>query len=332
MSNKTKKQHYVPQFYLKNFANKNKNGFFIYCYDINQNKQYPANIRNIAEEKDFYKIGSENFEEFFQNTEELASPIINNLSKTKKIKPLNISRNRYKLSFFMSVQYFRTNEMRQDLLENFSKISNHLKKYPMNTKMEMFNNQIDKKFIKHHQINFINKSSQEMTASLVSKKWIVLKNKTEIEFITSDNPIVLYNPNGLLGFACEHIHIFYPINPKLCLCLLDPENYSNYKEPKKFKNNEIILNIMKTKEHNINSIDEINFINDLQAMNATQHIFSKNDNFDRIKYLTEHKKIIPSNERERVKMKVLKNPKNGNDILVFSHPNDNLNFEFKEFY
>ena len=66
MLNKTKKQHYVPRFYLKNFSNKNKDGYYIHCYDIDTNKTYPANIKNIAEEKYFYKIGDENFEEFFQ--------------------------------------------------------------------------------------------------------------------------------------------------------------------------------------------------------------------------------------------------------------------------
>ena len=136
--NKTIKQHYVPRFYLKNFSNRTKNGFFIHCYDIDKNNAYPANIKNIAEEKYFYKIGEENFEEYFQKTEELASPLINNLSKNEKIKPLNNVKNREKLSLFIAVQFLRTKEMREDLLENFTKISTHLQKYDLSNRWNCF--------------------------------------------------------------------------------------------------------------------------------------------------------------------------------------------------
>ena len=322
MSNKTIKQHYVPQFYLKNFSNKSKEGFFIYCYDIDENKQYPANIKNIAEEKYFYKIGDEDFEEFFRKTEDLASPIINNLSKNGKIKPLNVIKNREILSSFLSVQFFRTKETREDLLETFSKISTHLQKHNLNNEMELFVEQIDEKYIKHHQIEFIDRASRKMVDELLFKKWVVLKNKTEIDFLTSDNPIVLYNPHGLLGFASEYIHIFYPINPKLCLCLLDSFNYSNFGECNKFDDDEVLINIRKTETCKINSIDDVNLINDVQSKNATKHIFSKNNSFDRVSCLVEKGLILPSDKRERVKFEVLKNPINGNDIIVTSNPNN----------
>ena len=139
----TIKQHYVPQFYLRNFSNRTKDGFFIHCYDIDKKDSNPANIKNIGEEKEFYKIADENYEEFFQKTEEWASPIINNLSKNGKIKSLNIVKNREKLSLFLAIQFLRTKEMREDLLENFTKISTHLQKYDLSNEMELFLKQID---------------------------------------------------------------------------------------------------------------------------------------------------------------------------------------------
>lgn len=320
--NKTIKQHYVPQFYLKNFSNKNKNGFFIHCYDIDKNKVYPANIKNIAEEKYFYKIGEENFEEFFQKTERWASPIINNLSKNEKIKPLNVVKNRERLSLFISVQFLRTKEIREDLLENYSKISSHLQKYNLNNEMKALMDQIDEKHIKYNQMEFILLASRKILDEILFKKWVVLKNKTDIDFLTSDNPVVLYNPHGLLGFACDYIHIFYPINPKLCLCLLDPLNYSNFGKFNKFEGDEILINIRKTEKYQIKSIDDVNRINDVQSKNATKHIFSKNNSFDRIPYLIEKGLIVPSDERERVNFEVLKNPITGNDIIVTSNPNN----------
>ena len=318
----TIKQHYVPQFYLRNFSNRTKNGFFIHCYDIDKNNAYPANIKNIAEEKYFYKIGEENFEEYFQKTEELASPLINNLSKNEKIKPLNNVKNREKLSLFIAIQFLRTKEMREDLLENFSKISTHLQKYNLSDDMELLLKQIDEKHIKHNQMDFIIHYSREIMSEILFKKWVVLKNKTDIDFLTSDNPVVLYNPHGLLGFASEYIHIFYPINPKLCLCLLDPLNYSNFGEFKRFEGDEIFLNIRKTEKFQINSIDDVYLINDVQSKNATKHIFSKYNSFDRISHLIDKGLIVPNGKRERIKFEVIKNPINGNDIIVTSNPNN----------
>lgn len=326
MPNKTKKQHYVPQFYLKNFSNKNKDEFFIHCYDIDNNKTYPANIKNIAEERYFYKVGDENFEEFFQKTEELASPIINNLSKHGKIKTLNIIKNRKRLSLFLAVQFLRTKEMREDLLENFSKISTHLQKHDLSNEMKLVVEQIDEKNIKHNQMGFIAHASLKMIDELDFKKWVLLKNKTKVDFLTSDNPVVLYNPHGFLGFASAYIQIFYPINPKLCLCLLDPLNYLSFGEYNKLNENETLIVNRKTEKCQINSIDDVNMINDVQSKNATKHIFSKDNSFDRVSYLVEKGLIVPSEKRERVKFQVFKNPKNGNDIIVTSNPNNHINF------
>ena len=125
-----------------------------------------------------------------------------------------------------------------------------------------------------------------------------------------------------MGFASEYIHIFYPINPKICLCLLDSSNYSNFGEFNRFEGDELLINIRKTEKCKIDSIDNVNLINDVQSKNATRHIFSKNNSFDRIPYLIEKGLILPSDKRERVKFEVLKNPKNGNDIIVTSNPNN----------
>ena len=281
---------------------------------------YYANIKDIAEEKNFYKIGNQNFEESFQNTENAASPIIKNLSKYKKTKPLDNIKNRSKLSIFMAIQFFRTNEMRKTILEQNSKISRYLKSFNMSEDMNNFVDFLDEKNIKQHQIEIIHELTGNLTYELFFKKWVLLKNKTEIDLWTSDNPIVRYNPHGNIGFSCEHIHIFYPINPKLCLCLVDPTNYSNFEELKKFQGNEMISNIHRAVSKNIKDSEKIEFINRLQGKYATRHIFSKNKNFDEIPNMIKNKIIIPNAEKERVLIEILKNPKTKNDIIHLSHP------------
>lgn len=318
--NNTIKQHYVPKFYLKNFSNMEKNKYFIYCYDINQNKKYVANIKNIAEEKHFYKIGNQNFEEDFQKSEKITAPIIQNLSKYKKTKPLNNIKKRSQLSIFMAIQFLRTNEMRKTMLEQNSKISNYLENFELVKDMENINKMLGEQYIKHHQIGIIHDLTQNLTHEIFFKKWILLKNKTQTPFWTSDNPIVRYNPHGKIGFGCSHIHIFYPITPKLCLCLVDPTKYSNFEEKEEFSEENAIFNIKRTSSSNLKNDKKIKLINNLQAKFATKHIFSKDDDFSRIPELIEKGIINPQQEKERVELEILKNPENNNDILHFYHP------------
>ena len=49
------RQHYVPKFYLKNFAiKKGPKTYMIQCFDKSNNKTFIANINDIAVEKYFY--------------------------------------------------------------------------------------------------------------------------------------------------------------------------------------------------------------------------------------------------------------------------------------
>mgnify|MGYP001417968886 CR=1 FL=1 len=49
-----KAQHYVPQFYLRNFAIKHKKGSLIYCFDKVTRKTFRPNVKNIAHQTGFY--------------------------------------------------------------------------------------------------------------------------------------------------------------------------------------------------------------------------------------------------------------------------------------
>ena len=318
--NNTIKQHYVPRFYLKNFSNKKKKEYCIWCYDIKQNRPYPANIKNIAESKNFYKIENQDFEEDFQINEKECAPIINNLSSNGKTKPLDNINTRGQLSIFMSIQFLRTNEMRKTILEHGHKFSSYLENLELTEDMEKTKEILGEKYIKHHQIEMIHDFTPDLTFELFYKKWILLKNKTETLFWTSDNPIVRYNPHGNIGFGCDYIHIFYPINPKLCLCLVDPTKYSNFEKEKEFSQEDVMSNIRRTSSFKLEENEKINFINGLQVKFATQHLFSKNGDYDKIPDLIKNNMIKPGEEKERVNFGVFKNPENGNDILHFSHP------------
>lgn len=241
MCSKSKKQHYVLKLYLRNFSiKKNKKDFIIYCFDKENVKQYSSNINQIAQEKDFYKLNNSDFERSFGQIESKTSSIINNLVKYEKFEELDKMKNRSILSYFLSIQYIRTSEMRLLISEQCDKLYEVCKEMGFD---EDLIKDLKNRNIKKDHLRILNKFSEDIGAIFLLKKGVIIKNNTDLNFWTSDNPIVRYNPNGDLGFNCDLIHVFFPLSPKLCLCLLDPFNYSNYSVEKKFDENNVEENI-----------------------------------------------------------------------------------------
>ena len=58
---KTKKQHYVPRFYLSNWANEKGQ---IWVFDKSLKKSFQANIKDVASSNYFYDIPKEVLESF----------------------------------------------------------------------------------------------------------------------------------------------------------------------------------------------------------------------------------------------------------------------------
>ena len=67
---------------------------------------------------------------------------------------------------------------------------------------------------------------------------VLLINRTQHPFISSDSPVVLYNyatmrDHGLCGFQSPGLMILLPLGPDLCLCLYDPQAYAFKREVNK---------------------------------------------------------------------------------------------------
>ena len=51
---KTKGQHYIPQFYLKRFSEEKKGEFYIWCFNLKSSKIFKSNISKVCKENWFY--------------------------------------------------------------------------------------------------------------------------------------------------------------------------------------------------------------------------------------------------------------------------------------
>jgi Protein of unknown function (DUF4238) len=112
------KMHYVPQRYLENFSNKNKQ---IYAFAKDTQKQFLPNVSGVATEENFY--GSQEMEKWFWRPEGKQITSISNL-QNKVEEVLKLPRNevyeasllsaedKTNLSEVVAIQFLRTKSLR----------------------------------------------------------------------------------------------------------------------------------------------------------------------------------------------------------------------------
>lgn len=251
------KHHFVPQFYLRNFAIAGKPGQ-IYVYERNK-KPAQVSIKNVAAKKDYYSIKSKNIdlpfprdkvERIFSVGETGAAPIIKHFltANSVELHP----EDREILAIFIAGLSNRTPWFRRNLKDSHISLLKHMLKFAASDKrilaselkkagvevesdeeleslMESFQNPDE-----HFRIGFRGGGSEdyflrtalELADNLVpviyGKELHILESSSCRVFITSDNPIVLLPPKGHhpadgLGFL--DASILLPISPKRALLL-----------------------------------------------------------------------------------------------------------------
>jgi len=220
---KPKKQHYVPQFYLRNFKDDSSEDR-INCFNIKTKKPYISSISKVAQKKYFYESSKNNLEYQLSLIEKESSRYINNLVKNKKYEYLNNLNIRANLSYFMSLQFIRTNDKREWIKNHSYELKNEIsQEVEIPPKFQQFFDEFPlDNHVKDWHFEYIEKFSMKFFKYFYYKKWILIKNKTNLNFWTSDNPISIWNPINPPGLGRECSFIFYPLSPRLCICLADP--------------------------------------------------------------------------------------------------------------
>ncbi|WP_435787162.1 DUF4238 domain-containing protein [Alteromonas sp.] len=227
MSNKPKKQHYVPQFLLKNWSKGKKEK--IHIFDKKENKVFSSSVRDAGHENNFYEdeiLGYQsNTEIKLAELETIAAPIIKKIITEGNLKLLSPEEH-WKLCFFTSVQMLRTNHTRE-FLQGFQDILNErIIEWGADPKTDVENyKEISKEEIKSSSINILNTLPIELVDEFVDKQLTLLVAPDNHSFYISDNPIVKHNHfprphRGNLGISLEGIEIYFPISPRYCLSFL----------------------------------------------------------------------------------------------------------------
>ncbi len=262
----TKKQHYVPQFYLRNFGN------IIFGYDKKNQEYFKTTPKNVAFEPEFYGPDFDDkpsIEKLMAQMELGWSTSVKKLIEKENFYQLTES-SQSKIVNFMTFQILRTKQFRQDIVGMANRILNMYAESKGLKKPVT----LSKKSEIKQQINIF-KSFPTFAGIIKQMKFSIVVNKTPIPFWTSDNPINLQNdipqiPWGNMGLACRGIEVHLPLTPRLAIIAMDPITFNT--APDRFENYSKRL----AKRENYH-----------QVLNSTRFLFSNIRKFQFIKEMFE---------------------------------------------
>ncbi len=302
-SKKTKKQHYVPRCYLEAWAIPST--YQVHVYDRALDKTRISSIYDVASENYFYDVvpsvlskqlidllskqgtpldsnlPSQEIEHILASKVE--GPFSNQLkgliSKSQSATPWIINNcyfiseeNKKEISEFLSIQFIRTKQVRNGIVEISNCLSQALKD------MGASSNMIGKYCVSkgeaknvHTEMLMDGKNLSDIANSFQNLTWILGVNKTRKRFYTSDSPIGKYvhgHPSGLKSKGAE---IFFPISPTCILIMFDGGYYNISQLERKY-----VL---------IDNEAEIDYYNSLCALQCERCVFSADGNFSSIEQI-----------------------------------------------
>jgi len=236
-----KKQHYVPQFYLRRFANEER----FFAYDKQRRHLYPTNVRDVASERYFYDVPAfdsvagvaQALESFFQPFETAGAVVVAYLDELELLSGAGVIRDqdRIDLSLFLGLQYLRTKEARESLaqlneaLEKTKFLAFLRQTAPdLEATGEMFDlTSSDERRALVHATAVLDEDTRIAASGWIHRHyWILLRNVTAIPFVTSDHPVAVHNSVGgrtyaLGGLGNFGTEVAYPLSTRTLLLAVE---------------------------------------------------------------------------------------------------------------
>jgi hypothetical protein len=285
---KSKNQHYVPQFYLRNFSANRKS---INLFNLSTGRIVIGDsIKNQCSEDYFYGKTIP-IEKAFSEIETSAGSLIKKIINENYIPPLKTQDHSILQVFIVSL-HSRTKYKADEINEMADRMGkSFLELHPDVDKQELdkFEIKLDfplgysivNAFTKYHLI-------QDLSIHL-------LLNKSTNNFITSDQPVILYNKwaedlkeYGSVGLASKGLMIFLPLSSRKLLILYDKGVY-------KIGNKKDLVSIL-------NDDKEIDNINLMQWLRCRDNIYFTYPE-DKEKILSNAKANIPLRQQSKMTFK-----------------------------
>jgi len=250
--NQTRNQHFVPRFYLKEFATDETYGKKrkeqVYIYNKKNEDLDIRNIRKIAKEYFLYspKDSNGNRSMYMENRLKEIEDVVSLIWKDFSNKYIDLEDYNTKkvIALFLSSLMLRhpnnlkRNENHRDFLINdiikHNPPNNQKITFIVNGEEQEFDiSEITKEISEYEKsmllVENIDYFTNKYSEIFMEKKWSIITSE-EKKFITSDNPIVISNNlTDIFGLRTKGTIILFPISPKR---LLQLEDYANNEDKK----------------------------------------------------------------------------------------------------
>lgn len=235
-----KKQHYVPQSYLKRFS---IDGSSVFVFDKFTRRVFRTNVSNVAVERYFYDFPVEttdNLDVDVQLVENALAEIDAAYSSTIDSILHKVRRNtgetllqpshRTSMSYYVALQAMRTREQRTVQTQLMEKTTEAILDKTAEHQRDEYKIQANADYVSLLQsLSMFGPVVQAIASALLEHIWLVGVNQTgQPPPYTSDNPVVRkahkkdpYDIRSYAGFGSEGIEIALPITPKHILMLCE---------------------------------------------------------------------------------------------------------------
>lgn len=275
--------HFVPQCYLTNFANDSGQ---ILVHDKLNNKFFPLNIANVAKKRDLYYTNNESnnyyWELFYANNVEplfskILKDIIRNMNLKPVVKPLTgmIKKDFAKMIVYQMLRVppridYNIDNYHNNIYPTFYNLIGQYENVFGKDNIHKIRNKIsDDLMVKDILLSAMNndKRINRFSNILLNKTWIFFYNESDMPFLISDNPIVMYNfiekgtSSAYCGIGRKDTYMTFPISKNILLMLAPKEVYFGK------------LDIYNDKIIYTNEIKFINFWNTQQYNNCSRQLY-----------------------------------------------------------
>lgn len=237
------KHHHVPQLYLKNFTYNSRGQLYVYTkrnHDI-----FKANIKNICVERNFYTLDvlADNkmiIEKFYATgiepdmarvISEIKDKIDNCLLRSGAYVLDN--KTKEEMAPIMAIQSLRGKNTREHQNKSFKEIFPVVIERTRKTfSNEVIDNYLNNYVIDENTQKYVVASSSldasiisNISKSLLQKKWVIYKIVGDLDFVSSDNPIIVFNNKTSSskpfknGISQKETSIFYPLTSKILVAI-----------------------------------------------------------------------------------------------------------------
>lgn len=219
------KHHFVPQFYLRNFAV--GKGAICLINIATRKAVSEASIKDECYRRKFYGK-TDDVEDALKQVETAIAPVIKRVIDGESIP--RRSTMHVELLYFVALQKLRTRAITENMAQALSLPMTYVAREQSNCMGEDVNNI---HVIAEPNVFQLLSMVDDYTDLLTDLDIRIIRSSSGARFITSDSPVVFYNQwcegvkgVGVLGTACGGLQIFFPLSPYCMLMLFDEVIYN----------------------------------------------------------------------------------------------------------